>query len=238
MKVETLVTKCSKLRWEKAQLWEKRLWASSPKDGDDWNLWWANKFDDYSFIHRAESIIEVGCGPYARNTRYVIEKRGLTPSFVTLSDPLLSDYIAENKSVCEVIKKYSAEVVSEPLENLSSENKYDIVICINVLDHVFDAGKCVETCINLLSNGGVLIIGQDLTNGEDAKMCPETMADIGHPIKVTDDWVRGAIGNVLTPVFDKVLPRREGRNPKAHFGTLLYAGKKLDVRPETPTLAP
>jgi SAM-dependent methyltransferase len=96
----------------------------------------------------------------------------------------------------------------------------DLVVCINVLDHVRDYDLCMSEMLRVLNKNGCLIIGQDLTNDEDFKMCPETITDVGHPVKVDLDIIRNSL-NGMDTLFEKVLPREEGRNPRCHYGTYL-----------------
>lgn len=223
--------KCSKEKWENAQKFEENVWLNSPRDYEDYNTWWAKQFEEYKFLTGipAPNIIEVGCGPYAKNTRLVLRSIDTHPSQVDLLDPLLDSYIENSFSVTNFTSNTSYDICVEgfsiPLEDFQTEKKYNIVICINVLDHVLDVEKCFKVMYDILDIGGVLILGQDLTNEEDFKLCPQTITDIGHPIKVHHEYIRQFIKD-YKHIFQKILPREEGRNPAAHYGTLLYAGVK------------
>src|SRR5215212_1861860 len=102
-------------RWKQAQEWELAFWRrqetktgwkrlvfpvvrpvlaaikSRRATGDDWNQWWRDQFDGYSFLpeHLGDYIALV-CGPYT-NTRLVIE--GRTADRVICSDPLADKYL-------------------------------------------------------------------------------------------------------------------------------------------------
>jgi SAM-dependent methyltransferase len=96
----------------------------------------------------------------------------------------------------------------------------DLLMCVNVLDHVNDCDECIGQIHRVLKPGGVLVLGQDLTNDEDLRSCEECRLDIGHPIKIDHAY----IGRSLQPysaIFGRVLDREEGRTPAAHYGTYL-----------------
>jgi hypothetical protein len=105
-------------------------------------------------------------------------------------------------------------------------NYFDLAVMINVLDHVCDAEKCMKKIVDIVKAGGVLIIGQDLTNDIDLNLT-EVKNDIGHPIKVDHNWLDNFLVERFEAIIHNVLPRELGRNPKAHYGTYIFAGKKL-----------
>jgi ubiquinone/menaquinone biosynthesis C-methylase UbiE len=114
-------------------------------------------------------------------------------------------------------------VDDHPIEQCPyAANYFDVVVMINVLDHVMDAQLCLATATRITKPGGLLVIGQDLTNEEDLKKIP---FDIGHPIRLRlEDVESQLIG--FSPVLRKVLPRAASRNPDAHYATLIFAGRK------------
>ena len=87
-----------------------------------------------------------------------------------LSDPLIRTYVKFKLTF--VAERYrNADCMldaSHPLEELPfADNYFDLGVMINVLDHVRDAGQCMKNLIRVIKPGGILILGQDLTNEED-----------------------------------------------------------------------
>jgi hypothetical protein len=76
----------------------------------------------------------------------------------------------------------------------------------------------------ILKNG-VLVLAQDLSNEEDRGSCPESWSDIGHPIKIDARFLDSYLSDVA-PLYRRILPREEGRNPRCHYGTYLFVGQK------------
>jgi hypothetical protein len=217
---------CSHERWKEAQKWELNAWLGSEKNLEDWNSWWFNHFQNFNYLDTMSfrSLLEVGCGPYCRNTEYFMK---LFPSIktITVLDPLLNDYIKHEYYVCSVVKLYSAKTFSCALEDYSDNIKYDAILCINVLDHVENTNICMDRMYDALNDNGVLILGQDLTCEEDFKSDPGLLTDPGHPIRLDHYYFRDKLKN-YKHIFHKILPRELGRNPKAHYGTLFYVGAK------------
>lgn len=221
-----MITKTDPDRWNVAQANEFTTWMNAPKKGDDWNRWWAHHFNDYRFLveETPHSIMEVGCGPYANNLRNVLSVLPNKPE-VALNDPLLEKYIQQNFSVTEVITEHRAKLFPCPLEEISLDKTFDCIICINVLDHVYDVKQCMEKIKRLLTKGGILIFGQDLTNEQDVEQCPEMVTDKMHPIRFDLDYINEFLKSYY-PIYSQILPREQGRNPKCHHATLLYSGKR------------
>ena len=204
--------------WERAQRWENQQWKSFNADDNDWNDWWFDCFSNFEFIksYDINSILEVGCGPWAKNLRYTLNIIGEENKKLYLEDPLLNEYINDGKYV----KNINAIKIVRPLEETIIKEKVDLIICINVLDHVYNVDKCFENMLLSLNKNGILIFGQDLSNEEDYKNIP---TDIGHPIRIDLNVCDQALKS-LRPIYKIVLNRDAGRNPCAHYGTLLYAG--------------
>ena len=115
------------------------------------------------------------------------------------------------------------DLSSSKLEDLPyRDGAMDLIICINVLDHVNNYYLCMDSINRVLKTGGVLILGQDLSNEEDFNNCPESYEDVGHPIKIDQCLIEKRVTNKYDEIFKIILRRDDGRNPEAHYGT--YCG--------------
>lgn len=232
------VTKVSKARWLEAQAWERQAWRNAEPgrlkniwrrisgrnvDGDDWNCWWAEQFGGYEFLPKdLGAYIELGCGPYT-NTRLIIANRSTTRC--VCSDPLIHTYLEfEQRWLSSAHHLGIVEVDDHPVEDLPfAAGTFDTVVMINVLDHVQDADACLKAAVSLLRPNGHFILGQDLSDDADAQLPQDT----GHPIRMHLDDVLLHLGALETVRFS-VLERGEGRNPEAHYATLVYVGRAAD----------
>ena len=237
----------SEERWRQAQEWEAAFWRSQnpapsrtlvarakrlvkralgmqkTNTGDDWNHWWAEKFGGYAALPaRLESAIELGCGPYT-NLRVILP--GREARRVVCSDPLVREYLQfEDRWLGQAWRRGAVEVDDHPIEACVFESEsFDLVVMINVLDHVRDAMECLRQAARITRPGGWLVVGQDLSNAEDVARTGE---DTGHPIRIG----QATLDTALLPEFEaklhRVLAREEGRNPEAHCGTYLFIGAK------------
>ena len=240
------VRKVSRDRWEEAQAWELQLWHEGQRKrgwkrllwpvlapvlrlvrwhrawGDDWNHWWKARFDDYRFLPEdLGAVIELGCGPYT-NTRLLLE--GRRAQRVVCSDPLVRNYVTfEGRWLAEAHSRGRVEIDDHPIEELPFPSEsFDVVVMINVLDHVQDADLCLKKAVSLVRPGGYFVFGQDLSSREDISSHPY---DVGHPIRLALEDVSGYL-TPFTSVLRRDLTRDEGRSPELHYSTLVYAGRK------------
>ncbi len=236
-------------RWQAAQAWERNHWvnvqrlraryfknqiwrlltafgAVSKYRGDDWNAWWKQRFDDYKFVPaNVSNALEAGCGPYT-NVRLMLDRCRFEHLY--LSDPLIRTYVRFKLTfVAEMYREAACILDDHSLEELPFASDYfDLVVMINVLDHVQDANRCMENLVRVTKPGGILIIGQDLTNEEDVTAVKDEPGEVGHPIRLDNYWFAPYLEPKFTPIIQKVLKREEGRAPEHHSGTLLFAGRK------------
>jgi SAM-dependent methyltransferase len=229
------ITQVDEERWRAAQSFEWSWASGEAVTGDDWNEWWAERFDGYAALRgrRFRSLLEVGCGP-ATNVRLLLPH--VTVDHLFLEDPLIQAYLP---LAYRTGPRWNRKTVRPPLWHLVTDRSRDVdisssrleklpygdatmdgVLCVNVLDHVQDAERCLAEIRRVLVPGGVVVMGQDLSNEEDFERAPEAWEDVGHPIKLDEAVLDGLLGSV-EPLFRKVLPRGEGRNPAAHYATYL-----------------
>ena len=239
-------------RWQQAQAWERDHWIGAQRArarfgknwiwralsrvgvvpkyrGDDWNTWWQKAFKDYSFLPpEVDNALEVGCGPYT-NIRLIQQR--CRPRHLVLSDPLIRTYVHFKLTfVAEAYRRAFCVLDDHPLEALPfADNYFDLVVMINVLDHVQDAALCLHNAIRVVRPGGFFVLGQDLTNAEDAAKLAARGGDVGHPIRLDAEWFKPSLEAGFDAVQYDVLPREQGRAPEAHYATLLFAGRKRAV---------
>lgn len=250
MSSRVIITKVDRSRWLEAQKFGRESASRNYESGDDWNYWWKKRFDNYRSLKGKTftNVLETGCGPHT-NLRLILPI--IKAKNLYFEDPLIRDYLdflapapvskkrrwfgwlkpskpsAEHhlKKIIED-RRYRVDLSSAPLEELPyKDGMMDLIVCNNVLDHVMDVEKCMKEIGRTLKKSGLLVLGQDLSNEKDYKLSPDSWADIGHPIKV-DEATMDRYTAGYERVFYKLLPREEGRNPVAHYGTYLLIGKK------------
>ena len=220
-------------RWLLAQQYEKKTWDENFQLNDDWNHWWKEHFEDYSLVEehlrdkKDISIIEVGCGPFT-NVRLIESILAYSDiKRIVFSDPLLESY---KKIPCYVSslfeKNHSScyEFEQEQLESLyHKDESFDLLICINVLDHVEDVTKCISEMKRVIKKDGLLVFGNDLTDWTKRNNpSPEKAYDQGHAMRINEEFCDEAF-SFFEPLMRKIV---ESRNPPYHYGCMCYIGKK------------
>lgn len=229
-------------RWRDAQAYELSTWKRqnstlyrilkhvgvlagkvSVEPGDDWNHWWREQFDNYRALpERIPAAIELGCGPYT-NMRLILEQSRINR--VVCSDPLAAEYLKLRHAwIAKEANRGSIEVDNSPIEDLPyADQSFDLVVLVNVLDHVRDADICLKKAISITRRGGYLVVGQDLTSDVDRD---RVGPDVGHPIRLGRDDLDHMLTNDVESVYYRILERTQGRNPDAHYATYLTIGRR------------
>lgn len=234
-------------RWQEAQEWESAFWdrqnIPSPRwkrmlrpllvavglrpkraplsELDDRNHWWMRHFEDYAALpRRAANACELGCGPYT-NMRLISKKTEV--DHIHCSDPLASRYVAYPSAwLARACRAGKVSVDFHPAEECPYKTDYfDVVAMINVLDHVRDAGRCVEEAIRITAPGGYFVFGQDLTGVHDRHP-----SNPGHPVLLTHHQLLPILQAATVPVLNKIVAREEMHEPEMHYGALVYIGRK------------
>ncbi len=195
--------------------------------GDDWNFWWKNIFDNYGALPRHfNKALEVGSGPYT-NMRIISKLKKIDEIYCL--DPLMDLYLSFKLNWLSVMaKRGRVKVYKGKGESVEfQDNYFDLAVCINVLDHVEDASKCLSEIYRVLKPGGYFVFGQDLSNEEDIERQRKSdRGFIGHPIKLNDKVLDSFLSGFYDEKMKRLLPREKGRNSNNHYGTYLLIGIK------------
>ena len=164
-------------RWLKAQEYERDTWmrhatdASSDRDADHLLL-----FDNYDVLpHILGDTLEIGCGPFTQ-TRVILRDR--EASSITLLDPLLDHYKSHQHCAYSMLLPIPS-LHAIPAEDLDDEAQFDIIICINVLEHVRDVNLVLNNIKRALRSGGLIVMGERTYDQLDITQ----LYDVGHPMR-------------------------------------------------------
>jgi SAM-dependent methyltransferase len=218
-------------RWQEAQFYEKKTWMNKGIFiSDDRNHDHLKRFNDYIelqnhfFKHKKNdfSIIELGCGPFT-NIRLLLEKfKYFNFEKISLLDPLISEYLEHPNCFYKNKKVYEKEATihCSSIEDFVTEEKYDLLLITNVLEHCYDIDKIFTKIIDLLKKDGILIFSDVFFKGVDALQLAEKIYDAGHPLKLSEDKMKIFLSN-FEPLLDnefKALYEQEWRNDKYFIG--------------------
>jgi SAM-dependent methyltransferase len=148
-------------RWLAAQEVERRTWFSLfPNFQDDRSAEHRQLFADYQAVPlQCGDVLEIGCGPFTQS-RSILNGRSIQS--LTLLDPLLAEYLEHPNCSYKGGLFYGQQVnlLSVPAEKLPASLSFDLIICINVLEHVQDARLVLERLLAALRPDGHLILGE------------------------------------------------------------------------------
>jgi SAM-dependent methyltransferase len=223
MKIEARLQEISKKSWKTiSQEMELSIWKKNTAN-EDKNKWWEEKFNNYISIENEpiNSIMEVGCGPFAVNIQNVIRALKNKPAKIILNDPLLQQYLDLDKPVKNFIFSSNAIIYSIPLEECIILEPVDLIICINVLDHVYSLHKCLQSIEINLKPSGILILGNDLTNEENFRKTPTDDPNaMLHPIRFDYPEIKEFLDK-FEKIYEKI------SEPSGyHCGSLFFIGRK------------
>ncbi|KRP06244.1 MAG: hypothetical protein ABR94_01730 [Sphingobacteriales bacterium BACL12 MAG-120802-bin5] len=153
------------LKWNIAQKAELRWWQAylRKKDVADYRTWKLNYWQgvlqkiapDCPILPGME-ILDAGCGPAGMFM-------ALPDCAVDAMDPLLDDYAAAlphfNKADYPNVRFFHS-----PLETFTPDKTYDIVFCMNAINHVSDIGLSYDKLTSWVKPGGKLVVSIDAHN--------------------------------------------------------------------------
>jgi len=196
-------------RWNDAQHYERKTWMEMGLNlSDDRNYDHYERFDSYKSLvgyqnsYKISKIIELGCGPFT-NVRTILPLMNNLKE-IHLLDPLLNDYL--NHTHCKYKNKqmgvFDIKTFSVPIEEFNEDEKYDMVIMNNVLEHCFDINIIFDKIFNMLNKDGLFIFSDVYFIGNDANKMVHEIFDTGHPIKLSENYM-----NAFLNKFSKIYER-------------------------------
>jgi 2-polyprenyl-3-methyl-5-hydroxy-6-metoxy-1,4-benzoquinol methylase len=153
----------AKLRWQIAQFAEIRWWQQYLKGKDpvgylQWKTSYWQDFMDKVGVHPqpGETVLDAGCGPAGV---FITIKN----NDVDAVDPLVDHY--EEKLPHFKKSAYpNVTFFSLPFEKFDVTENYDVVFCLNAINHVENLEKCFDKLANYTKKGGKLVISIDAHN--------------------------------------------------------------------------
>jgi len=178
-------------RWKIAQYFERLWWQRYTKDADptDYLNWKTRYWQD--FLHKyerqipyasAKNILDAGCGPAGM---FIILSK-----HCTAIDPLLLQY--EEKLLIFDRSWYpDVKFHNMSMEDMILDDQYDLVFCMNAINHVADLRKSLRNLFKYSSPGATLVLSVDVHRYNMLKSISRLIpADILHPHQdSTEDYL-------------------------------------------------
>ena len=227
---DTGVLSVSCERWKGAQQVEKWFRDRHTKSSDR-NSGHEMSFDKYkSLPSDLGYLVELGAGPYTQ-TQTIL--KGRTAKSVTLIEPMLVHYMKDVKNCFYrngTFKDIPTTFISIPAEEFRTTRKFDTLVMINVIEHVYDALSILNLAVSLIKENGLLIWHErvwDIYNGRVRGMGYEKDFDFRlHPIRIKRPIAKQVIFafNPLFESWNAPQLRRIG-----HKGVYFIGRKKSEI---------
>lgn len=148
------------LRWKIAQTAEIRWWRWYLQNKDQAvylaakKAYWHRVLDQLKIKPQVgDHILDAGCGPAGI---FMI----LNKNQIDAIDPLLDRY--NYLPHFNEIDFPNVRFINKPLELFNKESTYDIIFCMNAINHVADLHKSLDNLITALAQGGQLVLAVDM----------------------------------------------------------------------------
>lgn len=216
-------------RWEEAQRYERRTWleGSGRKTREDRNVEHARNFDNYAVLkgHYFDSAIEIGCGPFTNMVHILKHVKG---GKVTLLDPLIDAYLTHPH--CTYKHKRlggwfgeKVHTVAEAIEVFSTDQMFDLMVMINVLEHCFSASRVLERVASLTLPSGILIFHDKVVPTPEIEDMVRNVYDAGHPLRVARSMILEFLSENYIELYRKRVPIP---TPIGTIGSIYFIGRK------------
>lgn len=198
------------IKWKLAQklefLWWKRYLKK--KNPSEYLLkkkqYWdkiLSEMQPYVKLSEGYKVLDAGCGPsgiYMSLSEYKVEA----------IDPLLNKYQHLEVFVPEQYPWTSFRTL--PIEALDEQAKYDVVFCMNAINHVNDLERCYQNLLRVLKPGGILVLSTDAHRSKLLKKIFQLLpGDMLHPIQLDIDEYAAYLEKYQSELVQKIRSKRE-----------------------------
>ncbi len=155
------------IRWKIAQWFELKWWKNylTSKSKPEYIAWktnyWLSLIDSIGQsqrVSKAKTIADFGCGPFG----LALANNNWQKRLVAI-DPLLSKYESQISFFSKA--DYPAtSFITKAIEEFGVNEKFDVVFCMNAINHVHDIEKAYDVVCGSCAETGRIIISIDAHN--------------------------------------------------------------------------
>ena len=172
-------------KWKLAQTLEYKWWQRylKKKNADEYLRWKESYWQEllkpiskHCSSPEGKIILDAGCGPAGIFM-------ALKGNSVDAIDPLLDKYrqlphFQPRRFPWTTFKNI-------PIESLDQTEKYDIIFCMNAINHVNDIALCYANLVNALKPDGIIVISTDAHKYSFLKKIFQALpGDMLHPVQL------------------------------------------------------
>ncbi len=204
------MTNTPRLKWKLAQNLEYKWWQRYLKNKDvseylqQKTNYWNKLIDSIADCLpslNGKKILDAGCGPAGIFM-------ALKNNEITALDPLLHKY----KELPHFIPDQFpwTGFINSSIEVLNETEKYDLIFCMNAINHVNDIDLCYKNLSRALKPGGFLIISTDAHRSQLLKKIFQTIpGDMLHPIQLDINEYQHFLKQASLEIIKNILYKKE-----------------------------
>jgi 2-polyprenyl-6-hydroxyphenyl methylase/3-demethylubiquinone-9 3-methyltransferase len=153
-----------KIRWNIAQFFELIWWQQylRKRSVDEYLTWKKKYWTDFlttiewpafDFFKPHLRVLDLGCGPAGIFINYANHP-------ITAVDPLIAQY---EQKIAHFSKQRYPHIcfVESTIEDFQSPEKYDLIFCINCVNHVMELEKAIQKLYDITEEGGYCVVSID-----------------------------------------------------------------------------
>lgn len=197
-------------KWKLAQTLEYKWWQNYLKKKDtqeylQWKIYyWQNiLLDIYKYLDLSVNsyVLDAGCGPAG----IFMSLKG---NMVTAIDPLLDKY--KDLPHFQPEKFTWTQFKNIPIEALNETEKYDVIFCMNAINHVNNIGVCYDNLIQALKPNGYLVVSTDAHKHAFLKKIFQLIpGDMLHPVQLDIKEYDAFLTNRNLKIIKTILQKEE-----------------------------
>jgi 2-polyprenyl-3-methyl-5-hydroxy-6-metoxy-1,4-benzoquinol methylase len=198
------------LKWRLAQKLEYQWWSRFLKNKNPTEYlkkkisYWKTMLgaiEDVVIIQQSDVILDAGCGPAGIFI-------ALNNNKVEAIDPLLDKYV--NLPVFKPSNFGWTNFRNIPIEALDDKEKYNVVFCLNAINHVNDIKVCCKNLVDSLKPDGFLVMSTDAHRHPFLKKIFQLLpGDMLHPIQLDINEYADFLEKNQMKLVKKILYKRE-----------------------------
>lgn len=202
-----------KMRWAVAQFFEKKWWNNylRNKDTEAYLQWktnyWLNFLNEINIDLKSQQgkIADIGCGPAGV---FILAEQHIHLKWTAL-DPLLAEY-TQSLNIFSPQKYPLVHFETQSFEEYSTNTLFEIIFCLNAINHFVYLQKNLEKLFLLLSQNGSLVLSIDAHNHRVLKHFFAAIPfDILHPHQYTAQEYEQLFKNCGFKIKQKHLKKKE-----------------------------
>lgn len=101
-----------------------------------------------------KNILDAGSGPGVLS--FELSRR--FPDAHVLGIDMLPDAVAVCNTIAKKIKNENVKFICNSIENIQEKNQFDLIVCVDILEHIEDDTTAILSLYNALTNKGTLIL--------------------------------------------------------------------------------